>query len=173
MLAPEMSFTELKVPRRPSWDATTTAEELNRKEKESFLEWRRDIARYARCDHVYESALLIASELTLCGHWTVVANRLEESSADLEVTPFEKNLEVWRQLWHVRERSDVMVQVVDARNPLFYRSNDLDVYAREGDVPRRTLLVINKSDFLDERQRYVLLRLLMCAAARSDSLVSD
>lgn len=46
MLAPEMSFTEMKVPRRPSWDATTTAEELNRREKESFMAWRRDIAMW-------------------------------------------------------------------------------------------------------------------------------
>lgn len=82
-----------------------------------------------------------------------MSSRLEESSEDLEVTPFEKNLEVWRQLWHVCERSDIMVQIVDARNPLFYRSKDLDVYAKEGANPRRTLLVINKSDFLDERQR--------------------
>ena len=27
------------------------------------------------------------------------------------LTPFEKNLEVWRQLWRVLERSDVIVQV--------------------------------------------------------------
>lgn len=39
-----MSFTEMKVPRRPEWDATTTAAELNRSEKESFMEWRREIA---------------------------------------------------------------------------------------------------------------------------------
>lgn len=44
MLGPEMSFTEMKVPRRPEWDAATTAAELNRREKESFMEWRRDIA---------------------------------------------------------------------------------------------------------------------------------
>lgn len=47
MLAPEMSFTEMKVPRRPSWDASTTPDELNQKEKESFMAWRRDIAMYA------------------------------------------------------------------------------------------------------------------------------
>ncbi|ETN01650.1 hypothetical protein, variant 1 [Phytophthora nicotianae INRA-310] len=120
---PEMTFAEMKVPRRPKWDKSTTAEELNRLEKESFLEWRRDIAM------------------------------LEASSDHLEVTPFEKNLEVWRQLWHVRERSDIMVQIVDARNPLFYRSTDLDAYAKEGETPRRTLLIVNKSDFLDDRQR--------------------
>ncbi|KAJ0398622.1 hypothetical protein P43SY_007480 [Pythium insidiosum] len=120
---PEMTFAELKVPRRPHWDASTTPEELNRLEKESFLDWRREIAE------------------------------LEASHDSLEVTPFEKNLEVWRQLWHVRERSDIIVQIVDARNPLFYRSTDLEKYAREGDVARRTLLVVNKSDFLNERQR--------------------
>lgn len=26
------------------------------------------------------------------------------------LTPFEKNLEVWRQLWRVLERSDIVVQ---------------------------------------------------------------
>ncbi|OWZ20858.1 Large subunit GTPase 1 [Phytophthora megakarya] len=120
---PEMTFAEMKVPRRPKWDKFTTAEDLNRMEKESFLEWRREIAL------------------------------LEASSDHLEVTPFEKNLEVWRQLWHVRERSDIMVQIVDARNPLFYRSTDLDAYAKEGVTVRRTLLIVNKSDFLDDRQR--------------------
>lgn len=58
-----------------------------------------------------------------------VARRLE-SEEGLIVTPFEKNLEVWRQLWRVLERSDVIVQVVDARDPLFYRSEDLEEYAR-------------------------------------------
>jgi ribosome biogenesis GTPase A len=37
------------------------------------------------------------------------------------VTPFEKNLDVWRQLWRVVERSDVLVQIVDARMPTFYQ----------------------------------------------------
>ena len=33
-----------------------------------------------------------------------------------------QNLEVWRQLWRVLERSDVVVQVVDARDPMRYWS---------------------------------------------------
>lgn len=39
----------------------------------------------------------------------------------MQATPFEKNLNVWRQLWRVIERSDVVVQIVDARNPLVFR----------------------------------------------------
>ncbi len=40
-----------------------------------------------------------------------VTSRLEEDER-LVLTPFEKNLEVWRQLWRVLERSDVIVQVL-------------------------------------------------------------
>lgn len=36
--------------------------------------------------------------------------RLEDDEG-LILTPFEKNLEVWRQLWRVLERSDIVVQV--------------------------------------------------------------
>jgi large subunit GTPase 1 len=40
----------------------------------------------------------------------------------LAITPFEKNIDVWRQLWRVIERADVLLQIVDARNPYFYYS---------------------------------------------------
>ncbi|CCF38645.1 hypothetical protein CH063_09692 [Colletotrichum higginsianum] len=60
----------LTVPRRPKWDASTTPEELDRKERDSFLDWRRGLAE------------------------------LQENH-DLLMTPFERNLEVWRQLWRV------------------------------------------------------------------------
>lgn len=34
-----------------------------------------------------------------------------EEEEGLLLTPFERNLEVWRQLWRVLERSDIVVQV--------------------------------------------------------------
>lgn len=67
-----------------------TADEVDRQEKDAFLVWRREIAL------------------------------LEQSNENKKVTPFEKNLEVWRQLWRVLERSDLICQIVDARNPLLY-----------------------------------------------------
>ena len=42
-------------------------------------------------------------------------------SSDGAVAPFEKNLEVWRQLWRVVEKSNCLVQIVDSRNPLLFR----------------------------------------------------
>ena len=57
-----------------------------------------------------------------------------EEDERLTLTPFEKNLEIWRQLWRVCERSDIVVQVVDARDPLFYRCPDLEAYVTEIDA---------------------------------------
>ncbi len=42
--------------------------------------------------------------------WRRNLAQLEEQER-LVLTPFEKNLEVWRQLWRVLERSDIVVQV--------------------------------------------------------------
>lgn len=72
---------------------------------------------------------------------------------DLLMTPFERNLEVWRQLWRVIERSDLIVQIVDARNPLMFRSADLDLYVKEVDKKKRNLLLVNKADMMTLEQR--------------------
>ncbi|KAF7546570.1 hypothetical protein G7046_g9260 [Stylonectria norvegica] len=112
----------LTVPRRPKWDSTTTPEELDQKEREAFLGWRRGLAE------------------------------LQENN-DLLMTPFERNLEVWRQMWRVIERSDLVVQIVDARNPLLFRSEDLEHYVKAVDPKKENLLLINKADMMTTMQR--------------------
>lgn len=69
-----------------------SALEIQQRENLAFLLWRKDIST------------------------------MEENNVNLAITPFEKNLEVWRQLWRVIERSDILLQIVDARNPYFYYS---------------------------------------------------
>lgn len=90
---------------------------------------------------------LDANEKRAFLEWRRSLARLEENE-NLVLTPFEKNLDIWRQLWRVLERSDLLVMVVDARDPLFYRCPDLEVYAREIDEHKRTLLLVNKADLL-------------------------
>ncbi|KAK4621324.1 Large subunit GTPase 1 [Fulvia fulva] len=115
----------LTVPRRPQWDEHTSARELDEKERESLLEWRRGLAELQEVD-------------------------------DLLMTPFERNLEVWRQLWRVIERSDLVVQIVDARNPLLYRCEDLEQYVKELDGgKKRNLLLVNKADMMTLEQRRI------------------
>ena len=71
------------------------------------------------------------------------------------VTPYEKNLEFWRQLWRVIERSDLIVQIVDCRHPLMFRSPDLEKYVKEVSQLKQNLLLVNKSDFLTMDQRKI------------------
>ncbi|ORY24401.1 hypothetical protein BCR39DRAFT_325055 [Naematelia encephala] len=128
---------DLTVPRRPPWTRKTTRLELEKQERDSFLDWRRELAQLAE-------------------------------ASNLLLTPFERNVQLWRQLWRVVERSHLIVQIVDARNPLGFRCIDLERYVREvGDdedvdeeevtVPgkgkRRSLLLINKADLLTYDQR--------------------
>ncbi|KZM19444.1 GTP binding [Ascochyta rabiei] len=113
---------KLTVPRRPKWDSKTTPQQLDTREKEAMLQWRRGLA-----------------EIT--------------ENNDLLTTPFERNLEVWRQLWRVIERSDLVVQIVDARNPLLFRSEDLEVYVKEVDPKKNNLLLVNKADMMTLEQR--------------------
>ncbi|KAM0457922.1 hypothetical protein ACHAPV_006467 [Trichoderma viride] len=112
----------LTVPRRPHWDAKTTREQLDIREREALVQWRRGLAE------------------------------LQENN-DLLMTPFERNIEVWRQLWRVIERSDIIVQIVDARNPLLFRSEDLEHYVKAVDAKKENLLLINKADMMSMKQR--------------------
>ena len=84
--------------------------------------------------------------------WRRGLAELQEND-DLLMTPFERNLEVWRQLWRVIERSDLVVQIVDARNPLLFRSEDLEKYVKEVDQKKNNLLLVNKADMMTLPQR--------------------
>ena len=97
-------------------------------------EWRRAIAQF-------ETQL--ASSVSSSSHHTRVT-----------VTPFEKNIEVWRQLWRVIERSHCIVLVVDGRNPLFYINTDLRKYV-EVELGKPMIVVVNKCDYLTQKQRQI------------------
>lgn len=85
--------------------------------------------------------------------WRRKLARLQEND-NITLTPFEKNLEVWRQLWRVIERSDVVVQILDCRNPLLYLCDDLIKYVEEEfDGKKMSLILLNKADYLTLEQR--------------------
>jgi len=115
-------WNDITIPRRPIWDENTTPEQLDENEKDSFLQWRRDLAKM-------------------------------EEEKKLLLTPFEKNLQVWRQLWRVVERSDVIIQIVDGRNPLLFRCPDLEKYVKEVNPNKKNFLLVNKADLLSKPQR--------------------
>lgn len=76
-----------------------------------------------------------------------------ENSGHFILTPFERNIEIWRQLWRVVDACKIMVQIVDARNPLLFYCPDLDRYVKECSEEKEMVLLINKADFLSLEQR--------------------
>ncbi|KAL7578644.1 hypothetical protein ACA910_009787 [Epithemia clementina (nom. ined.)] len=143
---PEFTFTELSVPRRPAWNESTTPEELQVKEQEAFFQWRRAIA------HKEEELLRQQQQ----------HQQFTSPLSTTTVTPFEKNLQVWRQLWRVLERSSCLLQLVDARNPLFYLSHDLREYAQSLGKPM--MVLVNKSDYLSPKQRGIWKKYLVSSS---------
>ncbi|ORC91133.1 putative GTP-binding protein [Trypanosoma theileri] len=88
--------------------------------------------------------------------WRRRLSKLEEEHK-VVMTPYEKNLEVWRQLWRVVERADVVLMILDARNPLVFRCADFEAYVRtttnNAGKPKEVIFLLNKSDLLTESQR--------------------
>lgn len=79
-----------------------------------------------------------------------------EETLGLLMTPYERNIQVWRQLWRVVERSDMIVQIVDARNPLLFHSLDVSRYVKQVDQRKKNLMLVNKADMLGQTQRLLL-----------------
>jgi len=103
-----------------------TPEQQKKDENVSFVNWRRELAS------------------------------LEEYYKEIVLTPFEKNLDVWKQLWHVIEKSHVVVQIVDCRDPHFYRCEDLDNYVKEVSESKINFLVLNKADLIPDEVKNLL-----------------
>ena len=80
-----------------------------------------------------------------------------EENEGVVLSPFERNVDFWRQLWRTVERSDIIVQIVDARDPLFFLSTDLFKYVGEvaelQGKKKNCVLLVNKADFVSDALR--------------------
>ncbi|KAH9386753.1 large subunit GTPase 1 [Nematocida major] len=86
-------------------------------------------------------------ERKLFNMWKLSMNALLSKKG--VITPYERNLNVWRQLWFTLENSDLIVQIVDARNPLLFYTEDVLRAAPS----KKHFLLLNKSDLLTEKQK--------------------
>ncbi len=130
----------------------SAAEERGARRKHAQNKNRLSVPRRPKWDETTTPRQLDEQERASLLEWRRGLAELQEND-DLLMTPFERNIEVWRQLWRVIERSDLIVQIVDARNPLLFRSEDLEKYVKEVDPKKRNLLLVNKADMMTEEQR--------------------
>lgn len=131
---------------------------LSKNEKEKVLEMQErnkdlvKIPRRPKWDSSINAQELHTLEKEAFLEWRRHLATLQEVEG-LILTPYERNLEFWRQLWRVVERSDVIVQIVDARNPLLFRCEDLERYVKEINPDKLNMILLNKADFLTDEQR--------------------
>ena len=113
----------LSIPKKPKYKKGMKKEEYLKLEKESFLAWRKSLAEE------------------------------EMKNINKSITPYEKNIEVWKQLWMTVEKSQLLFQIVDGRNPLYYRCPDLEKYIKEVDPNKQSVLIVNKADLMNKEIR--------------------
>ncbi len=69
----------LRIPRRPKWNQATTKRHLDAAERESFLQWRRALAKYACTRQARAKQHLHSASV-------VLTSRIELQITDLQVT---------------------------------------------------------------------------------------
>lgn len=107
---------DLGFPVRPPWDVSMGADALERVETQAFDDWRASV----------DSRLLGAG-----------------ASA---VSPYECNLEVWRQLWRTLEKSSVVLVAADVRNPLLHLP--VALFRHLASVGLGAVVVLTKTDLV-------------------------
>ncbi|KAJ7225362.1 P-loop containing nucleoside triphosphate hydrolase protein, partial [Mycena pura] len=123
----------LHCPRRPKWTFDMTKKEVERNEEGIFRKW-------------------LDQTDQLVGEWQnleITKNESFRPPSDTPVaaqtprwTTFERNLEVWRQLWRVTEISQILLVLLDSRAPLLHYPPSLETYLSD----RRIILVLTKVD---------------------------
>ncbi|ETP44579.1 hypothetical protein F442_08854 [Phytophthora nicotianae P10297] len=106
---------------KPKWFRDMSPDELNEMDDQAFKEW---------------------------------VEYLEQEGMDREdgaqLNLYERNVEVWRQLWRVIERSSVLVHLADARCPLLHISDQLMTHIRTQFPWKRVVLVLTKTDLVEK-----------------------
>ncbi|KAJ1893769.1 hypothetical protein LPJ66_005567 [Kickxella alabastrina] len=89
-------------------------------------------------------ATLERREIEYYTHWLEKIQQMKEAD---EVSLYEKNLEVWRQLWRVVEISDILLMVVDVRHPVLHFPPSLYRYITKT-TGKPLVVVLNKTDLV-------------------------
>ncbi|KAG8709799.1 hypothetical protein FRC08_018044 [Ceratobasidium sp. 394] len=125
----------LVCPRRPKWRYEMSKKEVEKNEEGLFAKW---IAQTDETINTWRQDNIIPST--------------PNSSSGILPAPtyYERNLEVWRQLWRVCELSSILMLLLDARCPPLHYPPSLDAYIKSLRPARQVILVLTKVDIVGE-----------------------
>ncbi|KAJ3829834.1 hypothetical protein EV361DRAFT_787324 [Lentinula raphanica] len=126
-------FHQLLCPRRPKWRYDMSKKEVESNEEGLFKKWLQET------DSALEQWRLGSR---VSEDHQDAADRGQEQSDPRSTPSFERNLEVWRQLWRVTEISQIILVLLDSRCPLLHYPPSLAHFLSN----RRVILVLTKVD---------------------------
>ncbi|KAF8640587.1 hypothetical protein AX17_000249 [Amanita inopinata Kibby_2008] len=122
--------SNLSCPRRPKWRFEMSKKEVEHNEEGLFKKWLDETDTHLRAWQ--ENTELFQGQ----------GPRLSEQKIFKSPTYFERNLEVWRQLWRVTEISQIILVLLDSRCPLLHYPPSLHNYLSN----RKVIFVLTKVD---------------------------
>lgn len=133
-------------------DQEILSEAINIKDAQQLLDAIRDYCTiYDNIGSLVEPEELEARETMAFANWRNVLQDYDQQTQNKVISPYERNPAYWKQLWRTIERSDVVLEILDARNPLMFRSRSLEKLITENE--RVLQVVMNKTDFLSSAQQ--------------------
>ncbi|KAF8922015.1 hypothetical protein CPB85DRAFT_1465006 [Mucidula mucida] len=128
----------LSCPQRPPWNFKMSKAELENGEKSVFLKWLNNtddlVQKWQDATQVDDIVENSDPELP--------PSRPPVTAMPRSTTYFERNIEVWRQLWRVTEISQIILVLLDSRCPLLHYPPSLSTYLSH----KKHILVLTKVD---------------------------
>lgn len=138
--------TTLSAPRRPKWRYDQSKKEVEKNEEGLFLKWLRET------DDIVErwqtEPLSVTQSPVSVDHETNVEDPNKLSLFKRSPTWFERNLEVWRQLWRVTEISQILLILLDSRAPTLHFPSSMQQYIQSMRPTPPLVLVLTKVDLI-------------------------
>lgn len=70
-----------------------------------------------------------------------------------KMTPYEKNIDIWKQLWITVDHCELLCIIIDSRNPVFFKNEDLEEWIKS--LNKKMILILSKADLILPEARYL------------------
>ncbi|KAF9041754.1 P-loop containing nucleoside triphosphate hydrolase protein [Hymenopellis radicata] len=128
----------LSCPQRPPWNFQMSKKELEKGEESVFLKW---LNKTDALVQKWEDAAKI-DVIPENNDPELPPSPPPATAMPRSTTYFERNIEVWRQLWRVTEISQIILVLLDSRCPLLHYPPSLSTYLSQ----KKHILVLTKVD---------------------------
>lgn len=139
----DLGSDQLSVPRRPKWKYTMSKDDVDANEQGYFRRWMTQTDAIVERWH-NQNNQPVASGTDLGSAGPSDPDIAVQDKMPCPPTHFERNLEVWRQLWRVTEISQILLCLLDSRCPPLHFPSSLESYLASRKA--RVILVLTKVD---------------------------